>query len=364
VNKKEIGEIKKLYTKDNSIRTLAGCYVNAEGEIISTFKKTFLNIEETEIFKYLELFKKGLSGNIGKNLQTFELEDAKSKQSLIALRDSELKNEEMLTSFYKSIIEQYPNCENYAILLINNTYDVVARTDDGFKNIDGSDGVYNYIHVFICPVKLEKPGLIFSKDNNSFVQKETRWELQMPTCSILYPSFEERQEDSNYITCYTKDTAGTYNQMLSSVFSINFHLSPDEQMEEFHSIMESVLEKSEEKIEVITKIQEVVKEKIAETEGTKNVVLSCEEIGNMLQNNGIPEESIRDFKENYANVFGTENIPAENLFSSKNIEVKTPDIIIKAKADKKIQSKIIDGKKCLVIAIEQNENIEVNGINL
>lgn len=366
MNKKEVSEIKKLYKADGNIRTLAGCYVNGEGNIISTFNKTFLNIEDDEIYKYLELFRKSFSGSIGRNINTYAMSDKDVQKSLLALRDSELKNEDVLLAFYKNIIANYPSTENYAILLINNIFDVVYKGKDGFKNTDYSDESYNYIHVLLCPVKLESSGLIYDMNKGCFAHKEMRRELQAPVCSVIYPSFEDRSEDNNYITCYTKDSAGAFNQLLESSFGISIELSPEEQTECFKNLLETALKNTDSKIDVIAEMQEAIKTKVAEASGEENISLGADELGNILQNIGVPPKDVVSFKEEYTNAIGDISIAAENLFVSKNLEIKSPDIVIKVKTDKKreIQSKIVDGKKCLVIEIEQGEDIEVNGVNL
>lgn len=67
--KKEINEIKGLYDiTECSIRKLAACYVDGEKNKVTTFTETFLNLKEEEQHKYLDIFKKTLSGTIGKNL--------------------------------------------------------------------------------------------------------------------------------------------------------------------------------------------------------------------------------------------------------------------------------------------------------
>ena len=364
MTKKELNEIKKLYNKDSSIRTIAGCYVNAEKEIISMFKKTFLNIDDDEIYKYLELLKKGLSGNVGKTVNTHPMTDNDSVRSLIALRDSEFKNEDMLKAFYESIIEQYPECENYAILLINNTYDVVYKGKDGFKNKDASDSVYSYIQVLICPVKLEKPGLVYDAYESFFAHKDTRWELQMPVCSILYPSFEDRAEDSGYVTCYTKKTDGSLDHLLESVLKISISMTPDEQTQIMQGILKEVIKDNDDQIDVLSSIQKDINVKIAEAEG--NPDLNSDTLKEILENNGVEEEKLALFEQEYATAFGNAAIPAKNVFASNKLEIKTPDITIKVKADKNrdIQTKMVDGKKCLVIAIEPEEEIAVNGVEI
>ena len=47
---------------------MVGCYVDANKEMVLTFKETFLNLEDEEFHKYLEIANKALSGTIGNNL--------------------------------------------------------------------------------------------------------------------------------------------------------------------------------------------------------------------------------------------------------------------------------------------------------
>ena len=58
MNRKEIMEIKKRLKKDACTFTrMCGCYVNSEHSQVTRFTKTFLNLDEEEFFKYLELAK-------------------------------------------------------------------------------------------------------------------------------------------------------------------------------------------------------------------------------------------------------------------------------------------------------------------
>ena len=57
------------------------------------FKEAFLSLPEEEIYKYLDIFRKSLSGTLGKNLlnMEFPLEQEMgegTQKSLMALRDS------------------------------------------------------------------------------------------------------------------------------------------------------------------------------------------------------------------------------------------------------------------------------------
>ena len=164
MNNTDILELRKRFKKDNSITHINGCYViGMEKKIQTTVDSWFSELDESEQFKYLELIKKGFSGILGKNLQTLQFvreegeENAKSMMSLLALRDSELKDENMLNAFYQSIIENYVSLTNYLILIIHDSYDVEAMGSDHVMQGE-SEETYSYIYCLICPVNLSKRG--------------------------------------------------------------------------------------------------------------------------------------------------------------------------------------------------------------
>ena len=98
MNKKEIAEIKKLFTPSHcAITRICGCYVDAEKNIKTKLKEAFLSLEEEEMFKYFKIFKSTLSGTIGKNLLNMEFplsqeSEGGTQEFLLKLRNSELKN--------------------------------------------------------------------------------------------------------------------------------------------------------------------------------------------------------------------------------------------------------------------------------
>ena len=142
---------------------MCGCYVNGEKTVLLKFRETFLNLEEDDYFKFLEIAKKVLSGTIGNNILelNFELneEHINEKQlSFMKLKNSGLKDDALLDEFYNSIIENYDYTGNFLILLFHDAYDVITKTKDNAK-LDESEEVYEYILCAICPVELSKAGL-------------------------------------------------------------------------------------------------------------------------------------------------------------------------------------------------------------
>jgi len=139
MNKKEVFEIKNRFKKTGCTFTkMCGCYVNSAKEIVVNFNETFLNLEDDEFYKYLDIAKKTLSGNLGNNLLELafpmeEEEQGGKQQFLMGLRESKLKNEGLLETFYQLIIDSYDYAGNYLILVYHDAYDVMTKTTDNNK---------------------------------------------------------------------------------------------------------------------------------------------------------------------------------------------------------------------------------------
>ena len=71
MTKKDVLEIRHQFAPSTcSISKICGCYVDGDNKKVATIKEQFLTMPEEETFKYFEIFKKTLSGSIGKNLVT------------------------------------------------------------------------------------------------------------------------------------------------------------------------------------------------------------------------------------------------------------------------------------------------------
>ena len=73
MTKKDILELKKRLSKtDCTITRMCGCYVDANRNKVVKLSETFLNLEDDEFYKYLDIARKCLSGNVGNNLLQLE----------------------------------------------------------------------------------------------------------------------------------------------------------------------------------------------------------------------------------------------------------------------------------------------------
>ena len=369
MTKKELTEIKKLYSiKECTVSKIAGCYVDGESNIKSTFSESFLTLPEEEQYKYIEFFKKSLSGK--KNITTTEFptdceETGTIHELLLRIRDTKLTNAEMLMTFYEKMIETYrAESSNYLILLISNIYDIPGKGDDGFKDQDMSEEVYDYISCYICPVGLEDGGLTYSEEQSKFIHKERRWCVEAPCYSFLFPSFEDRSADIHHLTVYTKKTDGSMNYMMEEMFGMNAELSSDEQKLVFQSAVEASIQNEDNALEVITAINTAIIERMEDK--TEELELGVNEIKAIVQESGMSEESCKIVAKELEEKLGNTCLKAENIVDTKVTQVKSPDVVIKINNElaDKVSIKVIDSEKYIVVPYISGYDVEINGISI
>ena len=446
MRKKDILELKKRLKKDHCTFTkMCGCYVNGEKHIIFKFRETFLNLDEDEYFKYLEIAKKVLSGTIGNNILELNFpinEDLINERqiSLMQLKNSNLKDDVLLDDFYKLIIDNYDYTGNFLILVFHDAYDVITKTKDNIK-IDESEEVYEYVLCAICPVSLSEPGLRYSEEETKIKARIRDWVVDAPTNGFVFPAFIDRSTDVNSIMYYTKNAKDTHTELMENTLGCYSKQTATIQKETFQSIIKDSFSTDEKKADkIFIEIQENLNNMIEEYNDIYDdtdcepISLTKKVIQNLLIESGVPEEITTKIENSYVENFGDDFPLAENLIDAKTLkenaqrkkevhlekqvemlqtrldQVKqettvdnethlftdgnddnmvleetlktnlekiqdtisednkvTPhyDVILQVNPEKipQIKSQIIDGQKCIVIPINENEQTTVNGLD-
>lgn len=367
----EISEIKKQFKHENcAITKVSGCYVDGEKTILTKFTESFLCMPEEETFKYFEIFKKTLSGTLGKNLINMEFPtsqefDGGTQEFLLKLRDSELKEEALADEFYDRVVRLYDHTGNYLILLLYAAYDVPGKSSDRILMEDASEEVYRYLLCSICPVDLSKPGLSYNTDTNQIQKRIQDWVVGMPANGFLFPAFNDRSPDIHSILYYSKDSEELHSEFLSQLLGCEVPLSAGLQKETFQTLIKETLGEDCQ-YEIVKSIHEKLNDILEEhkqQEIPEPLMLDKTEVKNLFTDSGVEEEKLAEFDKTYEKMTG-ENVAllAANLASTRVFEVKTPDVIVKVNPERTdlVQTKIVEGRKCLVI--ELNDQVEVNGI--
>ena len=371
MNKKEIIEIKKQFTPSNcAITRIAGCYVDHEKNKKLQSKSAFLSLPEEDAFKYFDIFKKTLSGTVGKNVinMEFPIEQEMpggTQEFLMKLKESKLEDDELLEEFYDKIITAYDYAENYYIIVIHALYDIPGKSSDNIEMFDESDEVYEYILCSICPVALSKAGLSYNAEGNCIQGRIRDWVVDMPDKGFLFPAFNDRSTDIHNILYYTKKTQDLQPELIEQLLGATQPLSADEQKETFQTIIEETLGE-EGDYETVRNIHETLSDLIEEhKEEPEPLVLDKMDVRKVFEKSGVSEEKLENFEKNYEETAGEKaSLLATNIVDTKKFNITTPDVVIKVNPDRAdlIETRVIDGRQCLVIAVD--DHIEVNGINV
>ena len=403
---------------------MCGCYVDGNHNKVCKFGNTFLNLEEDEFYKYLEIANKALSGTIGNNLLELkfpiEEEEVGGRQHiLMALRASKLEDENLLDTFYDLVIDTYDHAGNYLIVLFHDAYDVMSRTSDN-NNLDESEEVYEYLICAICPVDLSKPGLGFLEEEHRIGPRVRDWVVGAVDTAFLFPAFNDRSTDIHSTLFYTKNTKEPHSEFMANGLGCGIERTATEQKMAFHSIVRNVLGAEDEHTDdVLLDLQQNLSDMIDEYAEThdddENVfLLDKEVVTKLLADSDISEEKAAKIEKSVDEAFGEKPPAAENVIDSKALvqnelrvekmaledqvgtltvqlnekdealaertsqliekqeeidnyiaETKTYDVVLRVKPEKasQIKSQVINGQKCLVIPMGEDEHATINGVN-
>ncbi len=423
MNRKDILELKRRFKKDQCTFTkMCGCYVNGEKKTLLEFRETFLNLPGEDFFKYLEISKKVLSGGIGNNILElgFPLNEnfTNEKQSfLMRLKKSGLKDDQLLRELYNSIIDSYDYSGNFLILLFHDVYDVMVKTSDNIK-LDESEEVYEYILCAICPVSLSKPGLGYFNEEGKVKSRIRDWVVEAPTVGFVFPGFIDRSSDVNALMYYTKNAKAPHPELMEKTLGCLPKQTATIQKETFQSIIKDTVSSDDDISETIfTEIQENLNtmieasNEIYDDTNEAPIALSMEKVKTLLMESGVSEEATAKIELSYEEIFGEDLPLAENLVDAKLLKANahkkkekeliqqvevlehklekvkndtdyesdeetqdptenqaedTPqdyDVVLHVKPDKlsKIKTEVINGQRCIVVPINDDEQATING---
>ena len=403
---------------------VAGAYFDREGYVDGTFNIHFLKLSEAEQEKNLKLAKAVPFSDTNRQLKEYEFpKEARIPgglwQILMALRASKLEDENLLDTFYDLVIDTFDHAGNYLIVLFHDAYDVMTRTSDN-NNLDESEEVYEYLICAICPVDLSKPGLGFLEDEHRIGPRVRDWVVGAVDTAFLFPAFNDRSTDIHSTLFYTKNTKEPHSEFMANGLGCGIERTATEQKMAFHSIVRNVLGAEDEHTdEVLLDMQQNLSDMIdeyAETHDSDEDVflLDKEVVGKLLADSDISEEKASRIEKSVDEAFGEKPPAAEHVIDSKALaqnelrvekmaledqvgtltvqlnekdealaertsqliekqeeidnyiaETKTYDVVLRVKPEKasQIKSQMIDGQKCLVIPMKDDEHATINGVN-
>ncbi len=190
INRDDMLELTRRMTpKRTCFSRVAGCYVS-EGYMDGTFNIHFGKLKEGEKKKNLEIAKTIPFAKTNEQLKEYDFpEGIARKDSMWALftglKESELKDDALLSIMYEIIMEKYDPGYDYAIMVYFGNYDIPQKGSDG-QWLEGSEEIYDFIIGAIAP---------YSGD----------YEVGVPEFGFLFPAFSDRSGDKDKIDIYNID---------------------------------------------------------------------------------------------------------------------------------------------------------------
>lgn len=370
---KEISEIRRHTRRDRSNMTaIFGCFVNDNKEIIAEYRSSTGIMSENEGDKYFALFRRVLSGALGKNLidltfKTSQVAGSPEHQLLMELRKSKLEDEELRAEFFKKIIDTVVMEGNYLILAGVDSYDVPFKgKDDGIQS-DNSDETYTYILCAVCPVKQTKPNLHYVPEEKTFHDGAMNQPVSSPEIGFLFPAFDNRSTNIYNALYYTHNIKENQDALIEALFNTPVPKPAAEQKKCFEALLTTTLGE-ECSMDVVQTVHEQLCQRMEMHKEAKipdPLLVSKEDVKEVLASCGISEEGLAKFSVEYDSVFGFEaDLHPRNIIDSKHFEVSMPDVAIKVDPTRTglIETRVIGGVK--YIMINADENVEVNGVSI
>lgn len=371
MNQREIGEIRRHTRRDRcNMTSVYGCYVNGQKEIISSFKQSVALMPENEAEKYFGVFKRTLSGTVGKNLidisfRTEQVVSSPEHTFLMSLLKSQLQDDELRMQLFQKIIDSVSFDESYLILVGCENYDVPFKSKDDTQQADASSEVYTYLMCAVCPVKQTKTNLRYISEEKLFHDGGMSQVVSAPELGFLFPAFDNRSTNIYSALYYTHSSKVSNQALVDALFNVKIPKPALEQKKSFESLIANALD-TQCSMEAVQTVHEELRQCIElhkQSKSPEPLLVSKEQVKTALKSCGITEQNMAKFSVAFDEVFGHDaEIYPKNVIDEKRMEITMPDVSIKVNPERSdlIETRVIGGVKYILICAD--ENVEVNGV--
>lgn len=375
MNKKSIAEIKKQFKLSNPnfvINRIGNAYVSHENIIRYENIRRFGMLSEIEEQIYVENAKKTLGGQIGKSLNVYDFpkeayDRGGSQDILYNLLNSELSDKDLFHDYVTYIMANVDYKSDYYITVLHCTYSMKNKDNNDEDLPDDSSNIFNFLIVSFNVVSLSDIGLYYNEED-SVIEKKNNTDyivISSPCDGFMFPTFSINCADINNVLYFTKTPKSPNKSIIEKVLGCDFTLSALEEKEKFEYVLGRTLGENidyDTVNSIHNKIRDVIKANENEDE---TPVLSKRELSNILKTSGVKEDNITAFDAYYDEEVGEKTgLKAVNLVDTNKINISSPDVTVTVKANKSnnVEATIRNGKKCLIITLD--ENVEINGLDV
>ncbi|ULT54463.1 DUF4317 domain-containing protein [Neobacillus drentensis] len=384
MNKKDIANIRKQFKLDNyllQIKEIFNVYVKKEtGEIYHQISQPFQMLEHEAQELFLTNFKKVLSGHLDAKL--FELKFRRdvegSTQTILfeGLRtDSPDEWQENMLQIVEKMFSHAVYEFDTVVTFIRGEYRMATKKRDLESEQGGDDEVYSSEFILCSLNKTDQPkkALLFDyiekefKSNNAV---DPIINLTAPLSGFLFPAFNENAADVNHILYYGGKVNQPDDSFIEQVLNCEEIITAVEDKDSFEQILKIVMG-DEVDSRVISNVYEEIDKIVQEYEESEDrdesetPMLDSRDIEHILEISGVEDVDTAKVEHAFKSVVDDEKheIKATNILPKAiKINTKVADLSISPKELKNMQYITYNGKRCLLIEID--EDVIVEGFKL
>lgn len=373
MNKKEISEVKKQFSITNnnsSFNRIVTAYITEDHEIGFMDARHFMALSEIEQLIWLDTFKKSLGGSIGKNLLEFSFPvvngtEGPCQNLLYEVNLDGLSNNDKTKEFIQHIADGFDYAGEYFIVALSVSYSIPVKGKNTDEDGEDSDELYNFVITAICPINKVGYNMCLNMDKTNCEKcDDTKMEVGKPMHGILFPTFNDRSSDVHSVMYFTAKPKDMSHSIIEKVLGCGTKLAANEQKDKFNNMLSRVLD-ADSTFNVTSAIHQELNEIIGNhCMESEPVELNQDEIKKILERSGVDKSNLEEFENIYDEEIGDGiSLTAVNITNESAMKVSSPDIKInvKPKASEKVKAQLVDGKRCIVIALD--ETVEVNGVD-
>lgn len=371
MNRKELNEIRRRFNPERTtVGKIYGCFVNTAKNVVARIEVPVGLLPDAEKEKYMAVLKGAVGGTLGKNLLSvpFSTSDGERNEAyklLGALRRTSLADADLREKFFGAVAQSFEiEDANLLILLADDVYDVPKRRDG--NGDDDSETVYHYILCAVCPVKDGKAELGYDHRESEFRLSAPHQIVGQPAAGFLFPAFDGRAANLYSALYFTKDPGEVHEEFVRAVFGTDAPMSCAEQKDTFCEVLAETLEEKC-SFEVVQAVHEELCGRLnahRESRDPEMLEITPAEVGEILEQNGVEPEKAEAFRTQCTEKFGGDALLPSNLITPNRFRLETADakITVSPEAAARVETRIIDGKKYILIPAD--EDVEINGMNV
>lgn len=373
MNKKDLAELKKHFLPADDlliIRKVYSTFIDSEKTRRCESVRSFAEIPDEEMSVLYTTFAKVLKGTLGKALIEYEFpnevyEEDQPQNLLWQMLEKGLDDTEQMEKFVTHVSDKMVYPLPYALFVAQCTYTVFEKNKFGEKNkYDSRD--FHFLLAAVCPVESRVDGLIYDEAENNIIRKThfDRVVADAPTDGFLFPTFTGRGPDVNHVMYFTKKPKDPNVSIVEDVLGCHFTLSSAEEKETFRAILDKAVGE-ELNLNVIASVNEKITD-YAKTFATEPEppVVSDIFLRDVLLDSGVTQERAETAQQLYRENTEGNFFLATNLTDSKTtLSSNGVTVNISGDATDKVTTKEIDGKRFLMISLDDPE-VTVNGFQM